>query len=251
MLSEHERERYHRQILLNEVGEAGQERLKQAKVLIAGVGGLGTTVSCYLTCAGIGHLLIVDYDRVSLSDLNRQALYSTADVGQAKVEVARERLQSLNPEVQIEAVEQEVTDKNVVDLSGSCDLIVDGTDSLSTRHMLNRAAIKKSIPLVHGAVYGFEGRVTTVIPGESPCLRCIYDEALSAAELPVIGTSPAVIGCLQAAEVIKYILDEGDLLIGRLIIYDGLSSIFREVTIERNPECVVCSSVAGRRGNSS
>jgi adenylyltransferase/sulfurtransferase len=244
MLGERERDRYHRQILLDEIGEAGQERLKRAKVLVAGVGGLGSAASCYLACAGVGHLRIVDCDKVSLSDLNRQVLYSTADIGRTKVEVAKGRLQSLNPEIQVEAVDQKVTDKNTVELSGSYDLIVDGMDSLSARYMLNKAAIKNSIPLFHGAVYGFEGRVTTVIPGETPCLRCIYDETLPVTEMPVVGATPAVIGCIQATEVMKYIVDKGNLLTGRLLIYDGLSSRFREVTIERNPDCVDCSSIA-------
>jgi len=246
MLSEQERDRYHRQILLDDIGEDGQDRLKEAKVLVAGIGGLGTAASCYLACAGVGHLRLVDCDKISLSDLNRQALYSTGDVGRLKVDVAKERLASINPHVEINVVSERITDRNAIDISTSYDLIVDGLDSLSARYLLNMAAIKNDVPLFHGAVYGFDGRVTTVIPGQTPCLKCIYEDALSAAELPVVGTTPAVIGCIQAAEVIKYITGSGELLTGRLVIYDGLSSRFREVAIERDPKCGECGALTGR-----
>lgn len=246
MLSEQERVRYHRQILLDGIGEAGQERLKRAKVLVAGIGGLGTAASCYLACAGVGHLRLIDCDEVSFSDLNRQTLYSAGDVGRTKVEVAWERLKSLNPEIEIDAVNETISDGNAADLAARYDLIVDGVDSLHVRYHLNKAAIKNMIPLFHGAVYGFDGRATTVLPGETPCIRCIYTETFPSDELPVIGTTPAIIGCIQATEVIKYITGIGNLLTGRFIIYDGLSSKFREVAIERDPKCGDCGAIAGR-----
>jgi adenylyltransferase/sulfurtransferase len=240
MLSQRERERYGRQMLLSEVGEGGQEKLKHAKVAVAGVGGLGSAAAVYLAAAGVGSIRIIDHDRVSLSDLNRQVLYTEGNIGQKKVDAAREYLQALNPEVEIEAVSDQITSDSVIKLVTDCELIVDGMDSLPARHILNHASVHLGIPLFHGAVYGFEGRAMTVIPGKTPCLRCLYRDMVPADETPVLGTTPAIIGCIQATEAVKYVVSAGDLLMGRLTIYDGLGLSFREVAVERDPDCEEC-----------
>lgn len=240
MLSERERERYSRQMLLAEVGEEGQARLKSARVAVAGVGGLGSAAAIFLTAAGVGYLRIIDHDKVSISDLNRQVLYTNKDLGRSKVDAARERLTSLNPEVNIEAIGDDITSGSVTKLVAGCDLIVDGMDSLPARYVLNHASVQLGIPLFHGAVYGFEGRAMTVIPGKTPCLKCIYRDTMPVDKTPVIGTTPAVIGCIQATEAVKYVVGAGDLLLNRLLIYDGLGLSFREVAVERDPDCEEC-----------
>lgn len=240
MLSDQEKERYRRQMLLAEIGEEGQERLKRARVAVAGVGGLGSVISLYLTAAGVGLLRIIDHDELSLSDLNRQILYTERDIGRMKVNVARERLLALNPEVDIEAISDEITTDSVTRLVADCDLIIDGMDNFPARYVLNRVSVQRGAPLFHGAVYGFEGRAMTVIPGKTPCLQCLYRDTVPAEETPVFGTTPAVIGCIQATEVIKYVVGTGDLLLNRLMIYDGLGLSFREVVVEREPECEEC-----------
>lgn len=241
MLAKNELERYHRQIMIDGFGEEGQEKLKKAKVFIAGAGGLGTIVAFYLTAAGVGKIRIVDPDRVELSNLNRQVLYWEKDIGRRKVELAKERLGSLNSGVQIEGFQETVTEDNVYDLLNGCDLMIDGLDNFPARFLLNKVAIEKNIPLFHGAVYGFEGRAMTIIPGETACLRCLYPETPSSRKNPVIGVTPAVIGGIQAAEAIKYVLKVGELLSGRLLIYDGLGSRFFEIDLKRDPECKECS----------
>ena len=240
MLSERERERYSSQMLLAEVGEEGQARLKSARVAVAGVGGLGSAAAIFLTAAGVGYLRIIDHDKVSISDLNRQVLYTNKDLGRSKVDAARERLTSLNPEVNIEAIGDDITSGSVTKLVAGCDLIVDGMDSLPARYVLNHASVQLGIPLFHGAVYGFEGRAMTVIPGKTPCLKCIYRDTMPVDKTPVIGTTPAVIGCIQATEAVKYVVGAGDLLLNRLLIYDGLGLSFREVAVERDPDCEEC-----------
>lgn len=250
MLSARERERYGRQTLLAELGERGQGRLKHARVAVAGIGGLGSAISLYLTAAGVGSLRIIDRDKVSLSDLNRQVIYTSEDVGRSKVDAARERLKALNPEADIEAVGEEITSGNIRGLVDGCDLIVDGLDTLLTRFVLNHASVQLGTPLFHGAVYGFEGRVMTVMPGKTPCLRCLYSDTVPGDETPVLGTTPAVIGCIQATEVIKYVIGSGDLLLNRLLIYDGLGSSFREVKVERDVDCVECRHLSGQEVDS-
>lgn len=241
MLSKSELERYDRQIMIDGFGEEGQEKLKRAKVFISGAGGLGSPVSIYLAAAGVGKIRIVDSDKVELSNLNRQILHWDRDVGKEKVDSAREKLQRLNQNVQLEGIREEITEDNILQLVADCDLIVDAMDNFPTRYLLNKAALAKNIPFLHGAVYGFEGRATTIIPGKTPCLRCIYPETPPAEKFPVIGVAPAVIGCIQATEAIKYILQIGELLSGRLLIYDGLGLRFFEVEVKKDPECKECS----------
>jgi len=243
MLTREEKLRYDRQIMIREVGEAGQEKLKNARVFVAGAGGLGSPVSIYLAAAGIGTIRIVDHDSVELSNLNRQILHWDSDVGKKKVVSAREKLNALNPAVQVEISDDTVSESNVSDLVDGFDVIVDAMDNLPTRYILNRAAIEKNIPFFHGAVNGLEGRVMTIMPGESACLRCMYRGPVPAEKFPVMGAAPAVIGSLQATEVIKYIVGMGELLTNRLLVYDGLGMRFNEFRIKKNPHCEHCGQL--------
>ena len=240
MLSRDELARYDRQIIMEGIGEEGQEKLKQAKVVIAGGGGLGAPASLYLAAAGVGTIRIIDHDRVILSNLNRQVLHWDEDIDRKKVDSATEKLKRLNPGVKLEAVEELMTEANVAQLVAGFDLIVDGTDNLPTRYLLNKVAIENNIPFFHGAVYGFEGRAMTIIPGKSACLRCVYRGVIPEERLPVIGVTPAVIGCIQATEVIKYIVGIGKLLVDRLLVYDGLSMKFTELVVKKDPNCEHC-----------
>ncbi len=240
MLTPGEMERYDRQIMIEEVGEEGQKKLKESCVVIAGTGGLGSAVALYLVAAGIGMIRMIDHDRVALSNLNRQILHWEEDIGRRKVDSARTKLRHLNSAVEIEAVSEIITERNIPQLVEGCDVIVDAMDNLPTRYILNHCAIKKRIPFFHGAVNGFEGRAMTIIPGETACLRCMHRGPAPEEKFPVIGVAPAVIGSIQATEVIKYLLGIGKLLTNRLLIYDGLQVTFNEFTVHRNPECDHC-----------
>ena len=244
MLTPMERERYDRQIMIGELGQEGQERLKRSRVAIAGAGGLGSPIAIYLTAAGIGRIRVIDPDEVALSNLNRQILYWEEDIGRKKVDSARAKLRRLNSAVEIETIPETITKDNVSDLVGECDVIVDGMDNLPTRYIMNRCAVEKKIPFFHGAVNGIEGRVMTIIPGETACLRCMYRGQVPQEKFPVIGVVPAVIGSLQAAEVIKYLIGIGKLLTNRLLIYDGLKATFTEFRVSKNPVCDHCGSAA-------
>jgi molybdopterin-synthase adenylyltransferase len=244
MLTPFERERYDRQIMIGELGHEGQEKLKRSRVVIAGAGGLGSPIAYYLTAAGIGRIRVIDRDEVALSNLNRQILHWEEDIGRKKVDSARVKLRNLNSVVEIEAIPEMITEDNVLNLVGECDAIVDGMDNLPTRYILNRCAIEKNIPFVHGAVRGFEGRVMTIIPRKTACLRCMFRGQVAQEKFPVIGVVPAVIGSIQATEVIKYLAGIGRLLTNRLLIYDGLEATFTEFTVKKNPDCDHCGSLA-------
>jgi adenylyltransferase/sulfurtransferase len=244
MLTNDELERYDRQIMIQGLGEKGQEKLKQARVAIAGAGGLGSPVAIYLAVAGVGTIRIIDHDKVELSNLNRQILHWDKDVGRNKVESAREKLSPLNRNVRIETVKETITEANVSHLIAGFDVVVDAMDNLPTRFVLNKAIVESRIPFVHGAVYGLEGRVMTILPGRSACLRCIYRGLAPQEKFPVIGVTPAVIGCIQATEAIKCITGLGQLLINRLLVYDGLRMKFTELTVKKDPECEHCGRLA-------
>ena len=244
MLNQDEREKYVRQMVIKGFGQKGQEKLKKATVFIAGAGGLGSSSATYLAAAGVGMLRIVDHDKVELSNLNRQVLHWPEDIGQKKVSSAKGKLKQLNPQAQIEAFEKRITKANVSRLVEGCDLIVDAMDNLPTRYLLNKTAIEKNIPFFHGAVYGFEGRAMTVIPGQTACLRCVYRGAIPEETFPVIGVTPAVIGCIQATEVIKYLVGIGQLLANRLLVYDGLNMKFTEFKVKKDPDCPHCGKPA-------
>ena len=243
MLCKEELERYSRQILINGFGEEGQAKLKRAKVFIAGVGGLGSVTATYLAAAGVGVIRIVDHDNVELSNLNRQILHRDEDIGKKKVDSAAKRLKSINPEVKIEAVAEKMTEANLSELVTGFDLIVDAMDNLPTRYLLNKIAIDKEIPFFHGAVNGFEGRAMTIIPGQTACLRCVYRGAVVEGSFPVVGVTPGVIGCIQATEVIKYLLGAGQLLGNRLLVYDGLNMKFTQFKVKRDPNCQHCGAL--------
>lgn len=247
MLTGNERERYDRQIMIEGFGEEGQEKLGRAKVVIAGAGGLGCTVAIYLAAAGVGTIRIIDSGRVELSNLNRQVLHWDKDLGKRKVTSAASKLSKLNPEVKIETVVEKIAEDNVFELTSGFDLIVDGMDSLSARFLLNKAALANDIPFFHGAVYGFEGRAMTVLPGKTACLRCTYPGPVPPKKkVPVIGVTPAVIGIIQATEVIKYIVGIGQLLTNKLLVYNGLDMTFTELKVEKNPNCEHCGRLVSR-----
>ena len=243
MLTINELKRYDRQIMIEGIGKEGQEKLKKVRVFIAGTGGIGCTAAIYLTATGVGKICVVDNDRVELSNLNRQILHWEKDRGKKKVASAKEKLEKINHHVKVEAIEETITEKNVNQLVAGFDVIVDAMDNLPTRYLLNKAAIEKNIPFFHGAVYGFEGRAMTIIPGETACLRCVYRGDIPHEKFPVIGVTPAIIGCIQATEVIKYIVGIGELLKNRLLIYDGLDIKFTEFIVKKDHQCEHCGYV--------
>jgi len=240
MFSERERERYKRQIML--FGDEGQELLKKAHIFVAGAGGLGSPVSLYLAVAGIGTLTVVDRDEVDQSNLNRQILHYDCDIGRKKTASAEEKLHAINPDIRIRIIDTTIEEENVEGLVGKADGIVDAVDNYITRYLLNDIAIKKKIPLFHGAVCGFYGQATTIIPGQTACLACIFPKSPPKEVFPVIGVTPGIIGTIQATEVLKYLLKRGDLLKNRLFIWDGMQARAEEISMERNPSCAVCGS---------
>lgn len=240
MLTPDERARYDRQIMIEGFGEAGQRRLKKARVVVAGAGGLGSAVATYLAAAGIGWIRLVDHDVVEPGNLNRQVLHWERDIGRKKVVSTAEKLGQLNSHVEVEAVDETITETSVSRLVEGCDLIVDAVDNLPVRYLLNRVALTRSLPFFHGAVHGFEGRAMTVIPWESACLGCVYRGAVPETKFPAIGPTPAIIGCIQATEVIKHVAGMGRLLTDRLLVYDGLGMKFSELGIERQGDCKFC-----------
>ncbi len=240
MLSERELERYKRQILL--FGDEGQERLKAAHIFIAGAGGLGSPIAIYLAVAGIGTITIVDMDTVDQSNLNRQILHTDRDVGKKKTVSAMEKLQKYNADITVNAIDTRIDAENVAELVGRADGIVDAMDNYPVRYLLNRTAIAKKIPFFHGAIRGYCGQATTILPGETPCLECIFPKAPPKEVFPVVGVTPGVIGTVQATEVIKYLTGSGRLLSGRLFMWDGLTAMSEEIAIAKNPACPACGT---------
>jgi molybdopterin-synthase adenylyltransferase len=243
MLTGEELERYKRQIMMRGFGEEAQEKLKKARVFVGGVGGLGCPSMLYLAAAGIGTIRMVDSDSVELSNLNRQVLHWTPDISRDKVESALDKLNRLNPEVKIEAVKERMTESNIRGLVEGFDLIVDATDNLATRYLLNQTAMDLNIPFFHGAVHGLEGRALTILPGQSACIMCIYRGVNITEKPPVFGVTPAIIACIQVTEVIKYLAGIGELLIDRLLVYDGLNMKFAELKLRRDPSCKHCGKL--------
>jgi sulfur-carrier protein adenylyltransferase/sulfurtransferase len=246
--------RYSRHLLLPEVGIAGQKKLRNAKVLLIGAGGLGAPASLYLTAAGVGEIGLVDFDQVDLSNLQRQVLYSTQDVGRPKLTAAKERLEALNPGVRIVPHAELLTSENAMEMFRPYDIIVDGTDNFPTRYLANDAAVLLGKPYVYGSIYRFEGQVSVFDAQRGPCYRCLYPEppppdlVPSCAEGGVLGVLPGLIGVLQATETVKLIVGQGTSLIGRLLLFDALGLKFRELTLRKNPHCVLCSTEATQKG---
>lgn len=239
--------RYARHTMLPEVGEKGQAKLLRSKVLLLGAGGLGSPSAYYLAAAGVGTLGLVDDDVVDESNLQRQILHSTRRVGMPKVESAQKTLTELNPDVRVIPHKTRLMSDNVLDIIKDYDLIVDGADNFPTRYLLNDAALMLKKPVLHASIFRFEGQITTFLPFHGPCYRCLYPEpppagmAPSCNEAGVLGVLPGVIGVLQATEAVKLLLDIGETLSGRLLIYDALSTRFRELKLRRDPTCAVCS----------
>jgi sulfur-carrier protein adenylyltransferase/sulfurtransferase len=242
-----QRTRYSRHLLIPEVGEQGQLKLLDSKVLLIGAGGLGSPAALYLAAAGVGRLGIVDADVVDDSNLQRQIIHSTERLGEAKVDSAKRTIEALNPDVQVVAYKERLSSENIERiLADGWDVIVDGADNFPTRYLVNDASVWHDIPVVHGSIYRFEGQVTVFKPHEGPCYRCLFptppppELAPSCAEGGVLGVLPGVIGSLQANEALKLALDIGEPLVGRLLLFDALSAEFNEVNLRRDPECPVC-----------
>ena len=247
VLSPEQRARYSRHLLIPEVGEEGQQRLLDARVLLVGAGGLGSPASLYLAAAGVGTLGIVDADVVDESNLQRQIVHSTDRLGEPKVESAKRTLEALNPDVHVVPYQERLTSENVDRILGDgWDVIVDGADNFPTRYLVNDASIWHGIPVVHGSIFRFEGQVTVFAPGVGPCYRCLFPQppppelAPSCAEGGVLGVLPGIIGSIQANETLKHILHRGDSLAGRLLLFDALGTTLDEVVVRRNPDCPVC-----------
>jgi sulfur-carrier protein adenylyltransferase/sulfurtransferase len=246
-LSPEQRQRYSRHLLIPEVGEQGQLKLLDSRILMIGAGGLGSPASLYLAAAGVGTLGIVDDDAVDATNLQRQIVHSTERLGEPKVESAKRTLEALNPDVRVEAFQERLTSDNVDRILGErWDVIVDGADNFPTRYLLNDASVWYGIPVVHGSIFRFEGQVTVFQPGVGPCYRCLFPQppppelAPSCAEGGVLGVLPGIIGSIQANEALKIALGIGETLVGRLLLYDALAPSFTEVSLRRDPACPVC-----------
>ena len=239
--------RYTKHLLLPEIGVSGQQKLARARVLIVGVGGLGCPAAMYLACAGVGKLGLVDFDCVDETNLQRQILYTTSDIGKPKLEVARERLLTMNPDVDITLYSTRLTAENALDLLKNYDVIIDGTDNFPTRYVVNDASVILKKTNVYGSVFQFEGQVSVFNALEGPCYRCLYpipplmEMIPNCAQAGVLGVLPGVIGTLQATEALKWIMGLGESLVGRLKLFDALKMKFREIKIVKDPDCMICS----------
>jgi len=246
-LTAEQRERYSRHLLLPEVGVEGQQKLLDAKVLLLGAGGLGSPAALYLAAAGVGTLGIVDNDEVDVSNLQRQVIHSTERIGVSKVDSAEQTITALNPDVKVKKYDLRLGPENIMDVLPGYDVVVDGLDNFPTRYLLNDASVRLGIPVVSAAILGFEGQLSVFKPYDGPCYRCLFPVPPPAELAPscgangVLGVLPGTMGLLQATEVVKLILGEGDPLIGRLLMYDALAATFTEVRVRRDPQCPICS----------
>ena len=247
-LSQQEILRYSRHLIMPEVGMKGQLKLKAAKVLLIGTGGLGAPLGLYLAAAGVGRLGLVDFDVVDFTNLQRQVTFTTQDVGKRKIEAARDRLQGLNPEIQIDTHEVKLTSENALTILRDYDIIVDGTDNFPTRYLVNDACVLLGKPNVYGSIFRFEGQATVFALDDGPCYRCLYPEppppglVPSCAEGGVLGVLPGIVGSIQANETIKLIIGRGESLKGRLLMFDALKMKFRELRLRKNPDCPICGT---------
>ncbi|MBI5195561.1 MAG: molybdopterin-synthase adenylyltransferase MoeB [Nitrospirae bacterium] len=247
-LTEEQLQRYSRHIILPEVGGKGQKKISEAKVLVIGAGGLGCPVGYYLAAAGVGTLALVDNDNVELSNLQRQIAHSVKTLGVNKADSAKKTFEALNPDVNVIPVKERLTNTNILDLMKDYDIVVDGTDNFPTRYLINDACVMLKKPLVSGAILRFEGQITTILPGDGPCYRCLFESppppglVPSCQEAGVLGVLPGVVGALQATEVLKLILGKGKPLKGELLIYNALATSFRKVRVPKNPDCAICGA---------
>jgi adenylyltransferase/sulfurtransferase len=246
VLTSEQRERYSRHIKVPEVGEAGQVKLLDSKVLLVGAGGLGCPAGLYLAAAGVGTIGIADFDVVDLSNLQRQVLHTNDSVGRPKTESAEARIRALNPDVRVVRHDERLDSSNVMDVIAPYDVILDGSDNFSTKYLINDAAVLAGKTSVYGSIFRFDGQVSVFVPRQGPCYRCLYPEptpaemAPSCDEAGVLGVLPGVVGLIQATEAVKLLLGRGDLLEGRLLTYDALAMRFREFRVRRDPNCAVC-----------
>jgi molybdopterin/thiamine biosynthesis adenylyltransferase/rhodanese-related sulfurtransferase len=245
-LSANEVARYSRHLIMPEVGMEGQKRLKAASVLLIGAGGLGSPLGLYLAAAGVGRIGLVDFDVVDFSNLQRQILHGTPDVGRPKLHSARDRLQAINPEVKLDLYETRLTSANALQIFEPYDIVIDGTDNFQTRYLVNDACVLLKKPNVYGSIFRFDGQASVFAPPAGPCYRCLYPEPPPPGEVPscaeggVLGILPGLVGCIQATEAVKLILGKGSPLIGRLLLYDALQMSFQEFKVRRNPKCPMC-----------
>lgn len=245
-LSPQEMQRYSRHLIMPEVGLDGQQRLKAASVLLIGAGGLGSPLGLYLAAAGVGRLGLVDFDVVDFSNLQRQVLHGTSDVGRPKLHSARDRLQEINPGVRVDLYETRLTSANAMSIFAPYDVVIDGTDNFATRYLVNDACVLLNKPNVYGSIFRFDGQASVFYPGKGPCYRCLYPEPPPPGEVPscaeggVLGILPGLIGCIQATEAVKLLIGQGEPLVGRLLLYDALAMNFREFKVKRNPKCPIC-----------
>ena len=240
-LSEAEKERYNRQMILADWGAEGQQKIKQATVFIAGAGGLGSPVAIYLAAAGVGCLRICDFGEPELSNLNRQILHTDADIGKKKVHSAKESLAKINPHVQVIDLPEKIDRKNIAQLVADSQIMIDCLDNFATRYILNEYAVETGLPFIHAGVYGMSGQMTFIHPPQTPCLSCIFPQSPPSEIFPGVGATPGVIGSLEALEALKYLLGkEASCLKRRLLIWEGDLGTFEEITVEKNPACPVC-----------
>ena len=238
--------RYSRHLIMPEVGVEGQEKLIQSKILLIGAGGLGSPLGLYLSAAGVGTLGLVDFDTVDFSNLQRQVIHGTEDVGRLKVESARDRINSINPEVKVNLYRERLSKENILEIIKEYDVVIDGTDNFPTRYLVNDACVFMKKPLIYGSIFRFDGQVTVFKTPEGPCYRCLYPEppppgmVPSCAEGGVLGILPGIVGVMQATEAIKIIIGKGEPLIGRLVLFNAMEMRFREVKIQRDKTCPLC-----------
>lgn len=238
-----ELERYSRQIMVPGMGVEKQEMLRKARVCIAGAGGLGSVSAYYLAAAGIGRLRIIDRDRVEISNLNRQILHFTPDIGQPKVLSALDKLENLNPYCRVEAVQADINEDNVFELIDNSDVVIDALDSIGTRRVLNFASMHSRIPLIYGGVEGFSGMASTFVPYQTPCFECIFSHISDDEKRKgVLGMLPAIIGAIQSLEAIRLIMKEAPALAGTLLYFSGTNMTFQHIAVDRNPHCNVCGA---------
>ncbi|MFH1287078.1 MAG: molybdopterin-synthase adenylyltransferase MoeB [bacterium] len=245
-LTDVQMERYSRQIILSGVGEVGQKKLLSSRVLIVGCGGLSSPCAYYLASAGVGKIGLVDDNRVELNNLQRQIIHFTKDVGKLKIESAREKLEAINPDIDVAVYPVRITSQNIFDIIKNYDIIVDGSDNFQTRYLVNDACVMAKKPFSHAGILQFEGQAITIIPNEGPCYRCLFPDPPpqemepSYQQAGILGVVAGILGEIQATEVLKFILGKGELLLGKLLIFNALKMDFRKLNISKNPDCPVC-----------
>jgi adenylyltransferase/sulfurtransferase len=237
-------ERYARQMLVKNWGEEGQKKLQSARVVVVGAGGLGSPASIYLAVAGVGELRIIDSDVVELSNLNRQVLHWDKDIGRLKALSAEEKLRNLNRDIKVEAISERLDENNGEELLRGADVVLDCLDNFPTRFLLNKLCHRLRIPLIHSVIFGLEGRITTIVPGKTPCLSCLYPQPpIEVRPFPVVGVAPGIMGCMEALEAIKLLIGLGNPLLGKMLRFDGETMTVQVFPIKRRENCPICGNL--------